>query len=220
MSSLAEVPAPLPRTEEFANCLTHALGFALSLVGSVALLNVTARYGDTLQMVGVSVYGATLLALYAASTLSHSFERPRIRHFFRTMDQVCIFLLIAGTFTPISLTYMREGWWWALLISIWGLALAGIFVKIFFTKLQTVTVSAYVLLGWMPTIAIKPIVEAMPAAALWWMLVGGIFYTLGTLFLMRDERVPYFHAIWHLFVIAGSACHYVAVMRFVVPWPN
>jgi hemolysin III len=220
MSSLAEVPAPLPRTEEFANCLTHALGFALSLVGTVALLNVTARYGDTLQMVGVSVYGATLLALYAASTLSHSFERPPIRHFFRTMDQVCIFLLIAGTFTPISLTYMREGWWWALLISIWGLALAGIFVKIFLTKLQTVTVAAYVLLGWMPTIAIKPIVEAMPAAALWWMLAGGIFYTLGTLFLMRDERVPYFHAIWHLFVIAGSACHYVAVMRFVVPWPN
>jgi len=220
MSSLAEVPAPLPRTEELANCATHALGFALSLVGTVALLNVTARYGDTLQMVGVSVYGATLLALYAASTLSHSFERPRIRHFFRTMDQVCIFLLIAGTFTPISLTYMREGWWWALFISIWGLALAGIFVKIFFAKLQTVAVTAYVLLGWMPTIAIKPIVEAMPAAALWWMLAGGIFYTLGTLFLMRDERVPYFHAIWHLFVIAGSACHYVAVMRFVVPWPN
>jgi hemolysin III len=188
-------------------------------VGTVALVARAARYGDTLQIVGVSVYGATLMALYAASTLSHSFERPRIRHFFRTVDQVCIFLLIAGTYTPISLTYLREGWWWALFISIWGLALAGIFCKLFLTRLHNVSIAAYVLLGWMPAIAIKPILEIMPAAALAWIAAGGVLYTLGTLFLMRDDQVPFFHAIWHLFVIAASACHFFAVMRFVVPTP-
>lgn len=220
MSSLVDVPDPLPRAEEIANCATHALGFALSVVGTVVLLRLAAQYGDTLQMVGVTVYGATLVALYGASTLSHSFERPRIRHFFRTVDQACIFLLIAGTYTPISLTYLREGWWWALFVLVWGLALTGIFVKIFFAKLQTLGVWAYVLLGWMPVIAIEPIVAAMPAAALAWIVIGGVFYTLGTLFLLRDNQVPFFHAIWHLFVIAGSACHFFAVLRFVVPAIN
>jgi hemolysin III len=219
MSTLVNAPCPLSRADETANCVTHALGLALAIVGTATLLNVTALYGDTLQMIGVSVYGATLVALYAASTLSHSFERPRVRHFFRTVDQVCIFLLIAGTFTPISLTYLRAGWWWALFISVWGLAVIGIFFKIFFTRLETVAVSAYVCLGWMPVVAVKPIVELMPPAALAWMIAGGLFYTLGTLFLLRDERVPFFHAIWHLFVIAGSACHYYAVLRYVVPWP-
>jgi len=217
MSIVVEAHDPLPRAEELANCLTHAAGLVLSIVGTVVLLRRTALYGDAIQVAGVSVYGATLVALYAASTLSHSFERPRIRHFFRTVDQVCIFLLIAGTFTPISLTYLREGWWWALFISIWGLALVGIFFKIFFTRLHNVTLSAYVLLGWMPAIAIKPIVAVMPAAALVWIVLGGILYTIGTLFLIRDNHVPYFHATWHVFVIAASACHYIAVMQFVVP---
>jgi len=219
MSTLIrEMPAPLPRAEEVANCVTHALGFALSVLGTVILLRATVQYGNAWQMVGVSVYGATLVALYAASTLSHTFQRPRVRHFFRTMDQVCIFFLIAGTYTPIALTYLREGWWWALFIAIWGLALAGSFFKIFYTRLHNVAVGAYVVLGWLPVLAIKPILAAMPVAALWWMLAGGILYTVGTLFLARDEQVPYFHAIWHLFVIAASACHFFAVLRFVVPW--
>jgi hemolysin III len=217
ISGLLSAPSPLPRAEEMANCATHALGFVLSLVGTVALLRLTAEHGDALQMVGVAIYGATLMALYSASTLSHSFERPRLRHFFRTVDQVCIFLLIAGTYTPIAFTYLRHGWWWALFVAIWGMALTGIFVKIFYTRLHGVSVSAYVLLGWMPVIAIRPIVAAMPTAALMWIVIGGIFYTLGTLFLMLDEKVPFFHAIWHLFVIAGSACHYYAVLQFVLP---
>ncbi len=217
MSTVIELPAPLSRREEWANCITHGLGCALSIVGTVVLLRITAEYGDRLQMVGVTVYGITLVALYAASTLSHTFEESRLRHFFRTVDQVCIFLLIAGTFTPISLTYLREGWWWALFFSIWGLALVGIFFKIFFTRLHNVSVSAYVLLGWMPSIAIKPIVELMPTVALVWIVLGGLCYTVGTLFLMRDEQVPYFHAVWHVLVIAGSACHFYAVVLLVAP---
>ena len=216
--STMELPAPLPRADEIANRLTHGIGLALSIVGTAVLVYLTADHGDWLQMVGVCVYGATLVALYAASTLSHSFdERPQVRHFFRTADQVCIFLLIAGTFTPISLTYLRDGWWWALFVAIWALAGVGIFVKIFFTRLHNVSTSAYVLLGWLPVIAVKEIVQLMPGAALMWLVVGGLFYTLGTLFLANDCRVPFFHAIWHLCVIAGSACHYYAVMSLVVP---
>jgi hemolysin III len=219
-TTLIDLPAPLPRSVELANRVTHGIGLSLAIAGTVVLLMAMARYGDATQIVGVSIYGSTLIALYAASTLSHTFERPSVRHFFRTVDQVCIFLLIAGTFTPISLTYLREGWGWALFISVWAMAMIGIFFKIFFTRLQTVAVSAYVVLGWMPVIAIKPILEIMPTAALGWMLLGGIFYTAGTFFLMRDERVPFYHTVWHVFVIAGSACHYYAVMRFVVPWPT
>ena len=217
-TQLMEPPAPLSPAEERVNCATHALGFVLSLVGTVAMVRSTLAHGDSLQLVGVSIYGATLTALFGASMLSHMFEHPRLRHFFRTVDQVCIFLLIAGTFTPFSLTYLRGGWWWVLFFSMWAMAAAGITAKVFFTRLHNVAVSAYVLLGWLPIVAIKPIVATIPGEALLWMLLGGVFYTLGTLFLMRDEKVPYFHAVWHVFVMAGSACHFFAVMRFVVPW--
>jgi len=210
-----DLPAALSPPEELANSITHALGLALSIAGTAVLLHRAANYGDPLQIVGVSVYGATLVALYAASTLSHSFERPRLRHFFRTVDQVCIFLLIAGTFTPIALTYFRGGWWWALFLGVWGLALTGIFFKLFFTRLHNVSISAYVMLGWLPVVAIKPIVEIVPALVIGWVVAGGLLYTVGIYFLMRDDRVPYFHATWHVLVIAGSACHYYAIMCLI-----
>jgi hemolysin III len=219
MSTAIELPEPLPESVELANRVTHGFGLALAVAGTLVLVDAMARYGDALQVTGVVVYGATLIAVYAASTLSHTFSEPRLRHFFRTVDQVCIFLLIAGTFTPISLTYFRQGWWWALFASMWTMALVGIFFKIFYARLHNVAVSAYVLLGWMPTVAIKPIVEIAPGGALAWMVAGGACYMLGIVFLMRDERVPIFHAVWHVLVIAGSACHYYAMYRFVVPWP-
>lgn len=215
MRTAVSPPPPLSRPEELANTLTHGLGLVLSIVGTALLLDRTARYGNTLQVIGVSVYGATLMAVYAASTLSHSFERPSLRHFFRTVDQVCIFLLIAGTFTPIALTYFVGGWWWALFLSVWGLALVGIFFKLFYTRLHNVSVSAYVFLGWLPVVAIKPILEIVPGHVLGWMAAGGLLYTLGVYFLIRDGRVPYYHAAWHVFVIAGSACHYYAVLCLV-----
>lgn len=218
-SSILDLPEPLPRGEELANCLTHGLGFGLSFVGTLVLTRAMTAYGDTLQIVGVIVYGVTLVALYAASTLSHSFERPRLRHFFRTVDQVCIFLLIAGTFTPLALTYLRHGWWWALFVVMWGCAIGGIFCKLFLTRLRNVSVSAYVLMGWLPVLAARPILELVPGPALLWFAAGGLCYTLGTLFLMRDGRVRYFHAAWHVLVIAGSACHYYAVLAYMVPWP-
>ncbi len=207
--------APLSPPDELANLLTHGCGLVLSIVGTAILVNRAVVHGTTLQVIGVSIYGATLMALYAASTLSHTFEQPRLRHFFRTVDQVCIFLLIAGTFTPISLTYLHKGWWWALFASMWILALAGIICKLFYTRLHSVTLGAYVLLGWLPAAAMKPILAAVPSTVLWWMLAGGLLYTVGTVFLMRDNRVRFFHATWHLFVIAGSACHYCAVLMAI-----
>jgi hemolysin III len=214
-TTVLDLPAPLSRPEELANSLTHGIGLALSIVGTVVLVNRAMLYGDDLQVAGVIVYGFTLIALYAASTLSHSFEQPRLRHFFRTVDQVCIFLLIAGTFTPLALTYFRGGAWWVLFIGFWALALVGIFFKLFYTRLHNVSMAAYVGLGWLPVVAIKPIVEIMPGHVLGWIALGGVFYTVGTFFLMRDNKVPFFHAAWHVLVICGSACHYYAIMQLI-----
>ena len=207
-------------TDEAANMLTHALGLMLSIAATTVLVLVARERGDAWQIVGCSVFGAALIALYAASTLSHAFQQPRLRHFFRTVDQVCIFLLIAGTYTPFALAFLRGGWWWALLAAIWGLALLGIIFKVFVRGHQNVATWSYVALGWLPIIAVRPIVARVPGTALAWLLAGGIFYTIGTLFLARDERYPYFHAIWHLFVIGGSACHYIGVLLYVLPWPK
>jgi hemolysin III len=220
MSSVAS-PDPLPvyLSEETVNMLTHGFGLVLSLVGTVVLVEMAQARGNTVQELGCWVYGATLVALYGASTLSHSFANPKLRTFFRMLDQVCIFLLIAGTFTPFALTYLLEGWLWSLLITMWGFAIVGIFFKVFFRRMRNVATSAYVVMGWIPIVAIEPMTERIPGMALFWVLAGGLLYTAGTLFLTNDGKVRYFHAVWHLFVIAGSICHYIAVMFFVLPWP-
>ena len=208
----------LPRRgidEETANQLTHGVGFLLSLVGTGVLLLTAYGVGDSWVALGCTVYGVTLVALYAASTLSHSFHRPQLREFFRTLDQVCIFLLIAGNFTPVALVHLRHDWWPCLLIAMWGLAFAGIVFKVFFRRLRNVAVSAYVLLGWLPIIAINEIINKVHGTGFAWILAGGAFYMAGTVFLALDQRVKYFHAVWHLLVIAGSACHYIVVLFFV-----
>ena len=212
--------APLRISEETANQLTHGLGLALSIAGAIFLLVVVRHNGDFWQILGCSIYSGSLVALYAASTLSHSFEQPQLRNLFRMLDQVCIFLLIAGTGTPFALAYFRQGWWWCLLISIWGLVLAGILYTLSNSRRKNVPTLAYVVLAWLPIILAKPIMERVPESVLLWILAGGLFYTLGTLFLSRDEKVPFFHAVWHLMVIGGSLCHYVAVTSCLLLWPQ
>ncbi len=220
MSSVATPgPRPLTASEETVNMLTHGFGLVLSLIGTAVLVETAQARGNALQALGCWVYGSTLVALYGASTLSHSFTNPRLRTFFRMLDQVCIFLLIAGTFTPFALTYLLEGWLWSLLITMWGFAIVGIFFKVFFRRMRNVATSAYVVMGWIPIVAIEPLTERIPGMALFWVLAGGLMYTAGTLFLTNDGKVRYFHAVWHLFVIGGSICHYIAVMYFVLPWP-
>ena len=216
-------PQPPPATyhhtpAELLNLLTHGLGLILTLVAldrmAVALQNFTSY----LRMAGCVIYVITLVGVYAASTLSHSFRDMRLRNFFRTVDQVCIFFLIAGTYTPWGLTFYADGWGWPLLLGIWALAIAGAVVKVLVTGHENVSVAFYVVLGWLPVLAVGEFISKAPAPALWWMVAGGLCYTAGTYFLIRDESRPYYHAIWHLLVIAGSACHYLAILWYVVPY--
>ncbi len=174
---------------EWLNFLTHALGLLLSLAAAAVLMRAVWNCGDPALVAGCGGYAAALIAVYAASTLSHAFHRPRLRHFFRTLDQVCIFFLIAGSFTPWELTYYRHGWGAVLLSAIWLLAVCGALFKLLVKGLDNVATAGYVLLGWLPILAIKQILERMPAGAIGWMLAGGVLYTLGTWFLHRDVRL-------------------------------
>jgi hemolysin III len=132
------------------------------------------------------------------------------------MDQVCIFLLIAGSFTPFGLTYLRDGWMLGILFVMWGLAFFGVFFKVAYSQLDNVSTSTYVVMGWLPIVAIEQIVTRFPGMALAWIVAGGLCYTIGTWFLTYDYKARYFHAVWHLLVIAGSACHYIAVRQYVL----
>jgi len=196
--------------EETANQITHAIGLVLSVIGTFFLLKLARGNENDWQVFGCAVYGTSLVALYSASTLSHSFQKPRLKHFFRTLDQVCIFFLIAGSFTPLALTLFLDSGWLFLLIAMWILAIIGSFFKVVVTRQQNVTVWAYALLGWLPVLAIKPIAEQVTTQTLFCILAGGVLYTVGTLFLALDDRIPYFHAVWHVLVVTGSTCHFFA----------
>ncbi len=216
--SLTEAGAEtLDLTEETANQLTHGVGLLLSIVGAAILVNSARQHSDPLQFAGCCIYGGSLVALYAASTLSHTFRTPPMRTFFRMLDQVCIFLLITGTFTAFALSYFRHGWLWGLTLVMWGLTCLGIFFKVCFRRSRNVSVGAYLLLAWIPIVALHEIVHVMPAPALLLIFLGGMLYMLGTLFLMLDEKYPYFHAVWHVLVMSASVCHYCAVILYVVP---
>ncbi len=209
-------PKSYTRAEELANSVTHGVGLGISLVGAVVLVVLTALRGDAWQIVSSGIYGASLVALYTASTLYHSVRPPEAKRVLRVFDHCAIYLLIAGSYTPFALVSLRGGWGWTLFSLVWGLAVAGIAFKVFFTgRLNALSTTIYVLMGWLAVIAAKPIIEMVPTGALWWLAAGGIVYTAGTVF-YHNRRVPYSHAIWHLFVIGGSACHYFAISRYVL----
>jgi hemolysin III len=174
------------------------------------------QHGDAWRIVGCMIYVASLVGVYAASTLSHSCKTPERKSFFRALDQGFIYLLIVATYTPLSLAYLRSGPWWILLAAMWVVALVGFFSKLFFFhRVDAVSIWLYLALGWLPILSAAALVGVAPAPALWWMLIGGICYTLGTVFLMLDHHVTHFHAVWHLCVIAGSMCHFLAILLFV-----
>jgi hemolysin III len=203
--------------EETANQLTHGLGLVLSMAGAAVLVSSAKQHSDRLQFVGCCIYSASLVALYAASTLSHSFQAPRARYFFRMLDQVCIFLLITGTFTPFAFSYFVQGWLWGLTLTMWALTCVGIFFKLCFRRMSNVATGAYVLLAWIPVIAVHEIVRVMPFGGLALIVAGGALYMAGVYFLTHDEKVPYYHAVWHVLVVSASICHYCAVMFYVIP---
>jgi hemolysin III len=203
--------------EEVANSITHGVGLALSVIGLGVLIVLACLYGSALHIASCSVYGATLVMLYTASTLYHSFRSPRIKHIFKIIDHCAIYLLIAGTYTPFTLVMLRGGWGWSLFGIIWMLCFVGIIFKLFFVnKFQIISTIVYVLMGWLAIVAIKPMVQMIPAGCILWLVAGGLFYTIGVLF-FAWHKIPYNHAIWHVFVVAGSVCHFFAVMLYVLP---
>jgi len=206
--------------EELANCVTHGVGLALSVVGLVALILLARARGDAWHLLSCGVYGASLVTLYLASTLYHGARTPRAKNALRALDHCCIYLLIAGTYTPFTLVTLRGPWGWTLFGLVWGLALAGILCRLLFgTRFRVGAVVSYVLLGWLCVIAARPILALVPAGALLWIAAGGFAYTTGVFF-FASKRIPHGHAIWHLFVLGGSICHYVAVLLYVLPAPR
>lgn len=206
-------------SQETANQLTHGFGFLLSVAGAAVLMLVVSGSEDSWQIIGCTFYAFCMVALYGASTLSHSFERPHLREFFRMLDQVCIFLFIAASFTSFAVVHLREGYWWTLTAVIWIVALVGIGFRVF-RRDKTIAVICFVPLGWLPILAIGRIAEVSQMQGLALVLAGGFSYTVGYFFLARDEKVPYFHAVWHLFVIAGSVCHFLFLLNWVALWPS
>ncbi len=194
--------------EEIANSITHGLGAALSIAAMSILIFIASQYGDPWRIVSFSVYGATLFILYLASTLYHAFTHEKTKRFFRIMDHSSIFLLIAGTYTPITLIAMRGGWGWTLFFLIWFMAVAGLFFELLFMdKYHYITVGIYIVMGWLAVIAIKPMLTLLPDGMIKWIVLGGLFYTLGIIFYIW-KKMPYHHAVWHVFVLAGSAMHF------------
>lgn len=203
--------------EELASALTHGLGATAALAGGAVLITLAALHGDGWQLTAAIVFGVSLLLLYIASTLYHAIQHPQAKARLKVLDHCAIYLLIAGTYTPFTLIGLRGelGWW--LFTAIWTLAFAGIVFKWFFTgRFKLLSTLIYVAMGWLVLVAIVPVFRALDAWTFGWLLAGGIFYTLGTVFYHRPS-LPYSHAIWHLFVIAGSVSHYVAVMAQVMP---
>jgi hemolysin III len=204
--------------EEAANRLTHGLGLAASLVGGPLLVGRAIRSGDPLGAASVAVYVLTLMALYTASTLYHSVEKPDLKRVFRLLDHSAIFLLIAGTYTPVAVLVLRDGLGWALLGAAWLLAGVGIAWKICcLEKFPVLGPVYYLAMGWLALVAVKPLLSALSTAETAWLLAGGVAYTSGVAF-YAWKKLPFNHAVWHLFVLAGSACHYVAIALNV--WPG
>lgn len=205
------------RRQEIANSVTHGLGIALSVAGLAVLVVLASLHATVWHVVSVSVYGTSLVLLYTASTLYHSLRSPRLKRIFHIIDHSSIYLLIAGSYTPFVLVNLRGAWGWSLFGVIWALSLIGILLKAFFTgRFKAVSTAIYLLMGWLVVVAIKPLMHAMPVGGILWLLAGGLAYTVGAVIYMW-KAIPYHHAIWHLFVLAGSICQYFAVLFYVLP---
>jgi hemolysin III len=201
--------------EEAANVATHAAGLVASVVGVAVLVYLGIVREEALHAASAGVYGATLVALYAASTLYHAFRRPGVKRVLRVLDHCAIYLLIAGTYTPFVLVSLGGRLGWTLFGVVWAMAAAGIVFKIFATgRFAVVSTAAYVAMGWLGVVALGPLIRSLSGAALLWLLAGGIAYTAGTFFYHR--RIPYSHALWHVFVLIGSVCHFVAIGLYVL----
>jgi hemolysin III len=203
--------------EELVNVITHGIGAALGIAGMSALVVGAARHGDTWRIVSFTIYGATLVLLYLSSMFYHGARSPRVKRHLQFFDHTAIYLLIAGTYTPFALVSLRGAWGWTMFGLIWGFAILGILLNVFFFgRLGFVSTTLYLLMGWLVVIAIKPVMDAVSVRGLVWLVAGGLSYTVGVVF-YAWHRLPYSHPIWHLFVLGGSICHFVAIFFYVLP---
>lgn len=205
-----------PLHEEVVNAVTHGVGLALSVAGLVVLVVLASLRGTAWHIVSCSVYGATLVLLYTASTLYHGIRSPRAKRVLRVLDHSAIYLLIAGTYTPFMLISLRGGWGWSIFGVIWGLAITGVILKPFLVdRFPVVSPILYILMGWLVIVAVKPVLASVGMGVFVWVMLGGIAYTGGIIFYALDGKLRYNHAIWHVFVFAGSLFHFVAVLLII-----
>lgn len=214
----APTTSTYPPREERANILTHGIGAAVALVAGIAMVTMSlVRGGDAWQWASAIVFSVSMLALYTASTAYHRATDPVRRARLKIVDHCAIYILIAGTYTPFTLTVLRGELGWTLFIAIWSLAALGILFKLFFTgRFKLVSTLIYIAMGWLVMLYAKTVYQALSGWTFGWLLAGGVAYTLGTVFYLQ-KRMPYAHAIWHGFVVAGTVCHFIAVWSLVVP---
>lgn len=204
---------PQTRAEELVNSALHGTGLVLSIAAIPVLVLATIGERNAAHLIGSIVFGVTMVLLYSASTVYHALRDGRAKYVFRVLDHSAIYLLIAGTYTPFALGALRGPWGWTILGVIWGLAVAGIVSKLTIGfRYPRLSTWFYVGMGWLGVVALQPMIARIPVAGLLWLLAGGLCYTGGVYFYVRDARVRYGHALWHVFVMAGTACHFVAVL--------
>ncbi len=221
MKAAAEIPSDLLMRhrvqsfgEEIANSVSHGLGLVAAVVGVPFLIVAAVDGGETAAIVGVSIFGLTLVLLFLTSTLYHAVTHPGAKPVLRIIDHVAIYLLIAGTYTPLTLGVLGGGWGWALFGIVWGLGLAGVILKLLAgVRYPRLSVGLYIAMGWLVVIAIKPLWDSLPVGGLLWLGAGGVAYTGGVVFYAADQW-RYAHLVWHLCVIAGATCHFIVVLKY------
>ncbi|RUO29213.1 hemolysin III [Aliidiomarina sedimenti] len=202
--------------EEIAHSVSHGIGVILSAVGLGFLIWLSLEYGNHWHLISSIVYGVSLILLYSSSTLYHAIPHPKAKRFFQLLDHSMIFVLIAGTYTPFALVSLHGPWGWSLFGVVWGIAIAGILLETLKKeRIKWLSLSLYLGLGWMAVVVIKPMLDMVPMVGLLFLLAGGLSYSLGVIFYVRKQML-YHHAVWHLFVLAGSALHYCAVLFGVI----
>ena len=200
--------------EEIANSVSHGIGLLLALAGFPVLVVATLRRGDVVEVVGATVFGITVVLLYSTSMLFHAFRQSRAKRIFQVLDHSAIYLLIAGTYTPFTLGVLHGTWGWILFGLVWSMAAVGIMLKALGgVRYNTVSTLVYIAMGWLVVIAADKVWALVPGWGIFWLVAGGIAYTAGAAFFLA-ERIRYFHFVWHLFVVAGTACHFIAVLRY------
>ncbi|MCF6224833.1 MAG: hemolysin III family protein [Xanthomonadales bacterium] len=203
--------------EEIANAVTHGIGAVLGITALVLLVIMALTQQDSMRLAAAITYGSSLILLYVASTLYHSVPGQRAKRFFQKLDHAAIYVLIAGTYTPVLLISMKGAWGYTLMGIVWSIAVFGVCFKFFFhDRFEKLSLFSYIAMGWIVVFAASELIIKVPTAGLLFLLAGGLAYTLGTIFYAND-RIPYNHAIWHLFVLAGSVLHFVAIYNYVMP---